>query len=207
MGSTKPPRHNGVTGTKRCQHEHHSELHGLMFAMDILKERRHNCSNFYTDCKDLVDMVSMPRLWPAFSAELETLLLVVDGNDQTKEAIVKNKLAGLSSDFAYSGTEFYSYLSDSTKCEENFEGLGRTYNDRKWTVFFWLVFPREKAKFAMSVQTEMKQWFTGFVEESLENKDAAALRCLDGSSTATVLSHLKLVMSDQDNNNISNRQD
>ncbi|KAF8088928.1 hypothetical protein N665_0526s0001, partial [Sinapis alba] len=52
---------------------------------------------------------------------------------------------------------------------------------------------RETAKFAVNVQSEMQMWFIGFVEESLDNKNAAAARPLDGSSIAAVLSQLKQV--------------
>lgn len=51
---------------------------------------------------------------------------------------------------------------------------------------------KETAKFAVNVQSEMQMWFIGFVEESLEKKNAA-VRPLDGSSIAAVLSHLKQV--------------
>lgn len=61
----------------------------------------------------------------------------------------------------------------------------------------------ETAKFAVSVRSEMQTWFIGFVEESLDNKNA---RPLDGSSIAAVLSQLKQVnewldrvVSDQEN--------
>ncbi|KAG2322880.1 hypothetical protein Bca4012_058348 [Brassica carinata] len=64
---------------------------------------------------------------------------------------------------------------------------------------------KETAKFAVNVQSEMQMWFIGFVEESLDKKNAA-VRPLDGSSIAAVLSHLKRVnewldrvVSDQDN--------
>lgn len=49
---------------------------------------------------------------------------------------------------------------------------------------------KETAKFAVNVQSEMQMWFIGFVEESLDNKNA---RPLDGSSIAAVLSQLKQV--------------
>ncbi|CAG7897087.1 unnamed protein product [Brassica rapa] len=62
---------------------------------------------------------------------------------------------------------------------------------------------KETAKFAVNVQSEMQMWFIGFVEESLDNKNA---RPLDGSSIAAVLSQLKQVnewldrvVSDQEN--------
>ncbi|CAN7030103.1 hypothetical protein BRARA_H00519 [Brassica rapa] len=62
---------------------------------------------------------------------------------------------------------------------------------------------KETAKFAVNVQAEMQMWFIGFVEESLDNKNA---RPLDGSSIAAVLSQLKQVnewldrvVSDQEN--------
>ncbi|KAJ0234771.1 Uncharacterized protein HA466_0271360 [Hirschfeldia incana] len=63
---------------------------------------------------------------------------------------------------------------------------------------------KETAKFAVNVQSEMQMWFIGFVEESLDNKNA---RPLDGSSIAAVLSQLKqvnewldrVVVSDQEN--------
>lgn len=65
---------------------------------------------------------------------------------------------------------------------------------------------KETAKFAVKLQSEMQMWFIGFVEESLENKNAAAVTPLDGSSIAAVLSQLKQVnewldrvVSDQDN--------
>ncbi|CAA7031674.1 unnamed protein product [Microthlaspi erraticum] len=65
---------------------------------------------------------------------------------------------------------------------------------------------KETAKFAVKLQSEMQTWFIGFVEESLENKNAAAVRPLDGSSIAAVLSQLKQVnewldrvVSEQDN--------
>ncbi|KFK36223.1 hypothetical protein AALP_AA4G094100 [Arabis alpina] len=51
---------------------------------------------------------------------------------------------------------------------------------------------KETAKFAANLQSEMQMWFIGFVEESLDNKNAAA-RPLDGSSIAAVLSQLKQV--------------
>lgn len=51
---------------------------------------------------------------------------------------------------------------------------------------------KETAKFAVNVQSEMQMWFIGFVEESLDNKNAAK-RSLDGSSIAAVLSQLKQV--------------
>ncbi|KAL1207569.1 hypothetical protein V5N11_032464 [Cardamine amara subsp. amara] len=51
---------------------------------------------------------------------------------------------------------------------------------------------KETAKFAVKVQSEMQMWFIGFVEESLDNKNAAK-RPLDGSSIAAVLSQLKQV--------------
>ncbi|XP_056857310.1 uncharacterized protein LOC108855095 isoform X1 [Raphanus sativus] len=51
---------------------------------------------------------------------------------------------------------------------------------------------KETAKFAVNVQSEMQMWFIGFVEESLEKKNAA-VRPLDGSYIAAVLSHLKQV--------------
>ncbi|KAF8088517.1 hypothetical protein N665_0538s0018 [Sinapis alba] len=64
---------------------------------------------------------------------------------------------------------------------------------------------KETAKFAVKVQSEMQMWFIGFVEESLDKKNEA-VRPLDGSSIAAVLSHLKQVnqwldrvVSDQDN--------
>ncbi|KAH0862568.1 hypothetical protein Bca4012_092452 [Brassica carinata] len=49
---------------------------------------------------------------------------------------------------------------------------------------------KETAKFAVNVQSEMQMWFIGFVEESLDNKNA---RPLNGSSIAAVLSQLKQV--------------
>ncbi|ESQ56373.1 hypothetical protein EUTSA_v10024576mg [Eutrema salsugineum] len=65
---------------------------------------------------------------------------------------------------------------------------------------------KETAKFAANIQSEMQMWFIGFVEESLDNKNAAAVRPLDGSSIAAVLSQLKQVntwldrvVSDQEN--------
>lgn len=51
---------------------------------------------------------------------------------------------------------------------------------------------KETAKFAVNLQYEMQMWFIGFVEESLDNKNAAK-RSLDGSSIAAVLSQLKQV--------------
>ncbi|CAN6830201.1 unnamed protein product [Brassica oleracea] len=64
---------------------------------------------------------------------------------------------------------------------------------------------KETAKFAVNVKSEMQMWFIGFVEESLDKKNAA-VQPLDGSSIAAVLSHLKQVnewldrvVSDQDN--------
>ncbi|CAH8276906.1 unnamed protein product [Arabidopsis lyrata] len=51
---------------------------------------------------------------------------------------------------------------------------------------------KETAKFAVNLQSEMQMWFIGFVEESLDNKNAAK-RSLDGSSIAAVLSQLKQV--------------
>ncbi|CDY64935.1 BnaCnng45570D [Brassica napus] len=64
---------------------------------------------------------------------------------------------------------------------------------------------KETAKFAVNVKSEMQMWFIGFVEESLDKKNAA-VQPLDGSSVAAVLSHLKQVnewldrvVSDQDN--------
>ncbi|VVB04291.1 unnamed protein product [Arabis nemorensis] len=51
---------------------------------------------------------------------------------------------------------------------------------------------KETAKFAVNLQSEMQTWFIGFVDESLDNKNAAA-RPLDGSSIAAVLSQLKQV--------------
>ncbi|CAH2079437.1 unnamed protein product [Thlaspi arvense] len=65
---------------------------------------------------------------------------------------------------------------------------------------------KETAKFAAKVQTEMQIWFIGFVEDSLDNKNAASVRPLDGGSIAAVLSQLKQVnawldrvMSDREN--------
>lgn len=65
---------------------------------------------------------------------------------------------------------------------------------------------KETAEFRVNVQSEMQMWFIGFVEESLDNKKAAAARPLDGSSIAAVLSQLKQVnewldsvVSDQEN--------
>ncbi|KAG5400367.1 hypothetical protein IGI04_014974 [Brassica rapa subsp. trilocularis] len=64
---------------------------------------------------------------------------------------------------------------------------------------------KETAKFALNVKSEMQMWFIGFVEESLDKKNAA-VQPLDGSSVAAVLSHLKQVnewldrvVSDHDN--------
>lgn len=51
---------------------------------------------------------------------------------------------------------------------------------------------KETAKFAANLQSEMQMWFIGFVEESLDNKNTA-VRPLDGSSIAAVLSQLKQV--------------
>jgi hypothetical protein len=51
---------------------------------------------------------------------------------------------------------------------------------------------KETAKFAVNLQSEMQVWFIEFVEESLDNKNAAK-RSLDGSSIAAVLSQLKQV--------------
>ncbi|EOA16144.1 hypothetical protein CARUB_v10004279mg [Capsella rubella] len=51
---------------------------------------------------------------------------------------------------------------------------------------------KETAKFAVNLQSEMQLWFIKFVEESLDNKNAAK-RSLDGSSIAAVLSQLKQV--------------
>ncbi|CAH8354527.1 unnamed protein product [Eruca vesicaria subsp. sativa] len=62
---------------------------------------------------------------------------------------------------------------------------------------------KETTKFAVNVQSEMQMWFIGFLEESLDNKNA---RPLDGNSIAAVLSQLKQVnewldrvVSDQEN--------
>ncbi|CAH8338723.1 unnamed protein product [Eruca vesicaria subsp. sativa] len=51
---------------------------------------------------------------------------------------------------------------------------------------------KETAEFAVNVQSEMQMWFIGFVEESLDKKNAAE-QPLDGSSIAAVLSRLKQV--------------
>lgn len=52
-------------------------MHGLLWAMKCLIQKRRYCSLFVTDSKELKTMVASPEEWPGFLPELSELVVLI----------------------------------------------------------------------------------------------------------------------------------
>ncbi|KAG7533010.1 Ribonuclease H domain [Arabidopsis thaliana x Arabidopsis arenosa] len=68
--SGEPPT-MGAANLRRSQSPLHTEVEALLWAMKCMIGADNPEVAFYTDCSDLVKMVSSPTEWPAFSVYLE----------------------------------------------------------------------------------------------------------------------------------------
>ncbi|KAL1207156.1 hypothetical protein V5N11_032759 [Cardamine amara subsp. amara] len=60
----------GIQGTRRSLSATHTELQGLVWAMQCLEDMNHLCYTFQTDCKDLIAITENLVDWPVYHAEL-----------------------------------------------------------------------------------------------------------------------------------------
>ncbi|CAN8232340.1 unnamed protein product [Cochlearia groenlandica] len=149
---------------------------------DVTKYRELVSENSFGSSSDQQNPIS---LWveAALATNLDVVSLVKPQNSlESTSSIKKSTSTRLSPE-------------PSTKKTDNIVGM--------WTESDGL---KETARFAINVQSEMQKWFIAYVEESLDNKNAAVVKPLDGSSIAAVLSQLKQVnewldkvVSDQEN--------
>ena len=61
----------GAANLRRSLSPLHTEVEALLWAMKCMIGADNQEVAFFTDCSDLVKMVSSPTEWPAFSAYLE----------------------------------------------------------------------------------------------------------------------------------------
>ena len=63
----------GAANLRRSLSPLHAEVEALLWAMKCMIGADNQDVDFFTDCSDLVEMVSSPTEWPAFSSYLEEL--------------------------------------------------------------------------------------------------------------------------------------
>lgn len=65
----------GMRNLNRRESALHSEVEGLRQVMESILLHS-SCQSFGTDCKDLIEMIREPQVWPGFATELEAIKML-----------------------------------------------------------------------------------------------------------------------------------
>ena len=69
----------GLRACQRSLSALHAEIEGFLWAASCMRDMRITSVRFETDCLDLVDMITNPMEWPAFTTEIEAFQRIHEG--------------------------------------------------------------------------------------------------------------------------------